>query len=283
VIVLNAGTTHRVGPNRLYVRIARELAGTGVLVLRFDLSGIGDSGIRHDGLPLHESVPLEIKEAMDCLEQRYGIEEFVLTGLCSGAAAAFAVARSDQRVVGALMINATAHFHVDHPELLESAYNRALARHAWRIALFSSYRSKNWRKVLTGQLNIRGVTSILFGGWAHLFPSRPQVASVPTGGGPNPRRDIEGLVKRGVRLLHVYAEGDEGLDYFRLMLGRDLKPLTRNGTLELRILKGVNHLFTQLWAQAALLELTRTFSCDIQSRTLDGSSQQMRTARSQQA
>ena len=283
VIVLNAGTTHRVGPNRLHVRIARELAGTGLLVLRFDLSGIGDSAVCQDGLPLDESVPLETKDAMDCLEQRYGIRQFVLTGLCSGAATAFVVARSDPRVVGALMINATSHFHADHPELLESAYHRALARHSWRIGLFSSYRSKNWRKLLTGQLNMRRVASILRGGWAHPFSSRPQAAAQPSSNGPNPRLDIEQLVKRGVKLLHVYAEGDEGLDYFRLMLGRDLKPLTRNGTLDLRILKGVNHLFTQRWAQATLLEIMGEFASDIQSRALGAPPQHVRTARSQRS
>lgn len=43
VILLNAGLIHRIGPNRVYVRLARHLAGLGFQVLRFDLSGIGDS------------------------------------------------------------------------------------------------------------------------------------------------------------------------------------------------------------------------------------------------
>ena len=282
VIVLNAGTTHRVGPNRLHVGIARRLAGTGMPVLRFDHSGIGDSVVRQDGRPFTESVPLETKEAMDCLEQSYGIRQFILMGLCSGAATAFVVARKDPRVIGALMINATSHFHSDHPELLESTYNRSLARHTWRIALMSRYRFKSWRKVLTGQLSIRRVGANLLGGWAHPFSSRSQAAARRTGKGPKPRLDIEGLVKRGVKLLHVYAEGDEGLDYFRLMLGRDLKPLTRNGTMEVRILKGVNHLFTQRWAQAALFEIVEEFARDIQSRAPGAPPQQMRTARAQQ-
>jgi hypothetical protein len=43
VLLLNAGRIHRVGPNRLYVAIARRLAAMGFAVCRFDLSGIGDS------------------------------------------------------------------------------------------------------------------------------------------------------------------------------------------------------------------------------------------------
>jgi len=34
VILLNAGIVHRVGPGRIYVRIARELAAMGFVVLR---------------------------------------------------------------------------------------------------------------------------------------------------------------------------------------------------------------------------------------------------------
>src|SRR5689334_20064244 len=41
VILLNAGVVHRVGPNRLYVTLARRLAQAGLTVLRFDHSGIG--------------------------------------------------------------------------------------------------------------------------------------------------------------------------------------------------------------------------------------------------
>ena len=46
MIMLNAGLIHRVGPNRLHVRLARELAARGFLSLRLDLSGRGDSDPR---------------------------------------------------------------------------------------------------------------------------------------------------------------------------------------------------------------------------------------------
>ena len=45
VIMTNAGTVHRIGPHRLYVDLARELAELGFTVLRMDLSGIGDSAV----------------------------------------------------------------------------------------------------------------------------------------------------------------------------------------------------------------------------------------------
>ena len=42
-VLLNAGLVHRVGPNRFYVTLARELAKAGHVTLRFDYSGVGDS------------------------------------------------------------------------------------------------------------------------------------------------------------------------------------------------------------------------------------------------
>jgi alpha/beta superfamily hydrolase len=44
IVCLNAGIIHRVGPHRLYVKMARTLAAMGFVVLRFDFSGIGDRG-----------------------------------------------------------------------------------------------------------------------------------------------------------------------------------------------------------------------------------------------
>ncbi len=52
VLLLNAGLIHHIGPSRIYVKIARMLASMGFIVLRFDFSGIGDSGPRKDKLPV---------------------------------------------------------------------------------------------------------------------------------------------------------------------------------------------------------------------------------------
>ena len=42
-LFLNAGVVHRVGPHRINVRIARQLAARGIPSIRFDLCGHGDS------------------------------------------------------------------------------------------------------------------------------------------------------------------------------------------------------------------------------------------------
>jgi alpha-beta hydrolase superfamily lysophospholipase len=41
IILSNAGLIHHIGPNRIYVKLARHLAENGYRVIRFDLSGVG--------------------------------------------------------------------------------------------------------------------------------------------------------------------------------------------------------------------------------------------------
>ena len=61
-LILNAGLVHRVGPHRMSVRIARELAAQGFASLRFDLSGVGDSEPRRDNLSYEERALLDVRE-----------------------------------------------------------------------------------------------------------------------------------------------------------------------------------------------------------------------------
>src|SRR5690606_19688858 len=85
VLVLNSGIIHRVGANRMSVALARRLAADGHDVVRFDLSGIGDSESRVDGLPPLDAGLADIREVIDSLEAARQARRFVLAGLCSGA------------------------------------------------------------------------------------------------------------------------------------------------------------------------------------------------------
>jgi hypothetical protein len=74
---------------------------------------------------------------------------------------------------------------------------------------------------------------------------------------PAVAQDLNRLAERGVRLLHVYSEGDEGLDYFRMLLGRELRRPAMRRLLEVKVVSGANHTFTLLWSQDHLVELVR--------------------------
>ena len=43
IVLLNAGSAHHIGPNRMHVEFSRRMAGEGSRVCRADLRGLGDS------------------------------------------------------------------------------------------------------------------------------------------------------------------------------------------------------------------------------------------------
>lgn len=105
IVILNAGIVHRVGPSRLHVLLARRLATAGFTVVRFDLSGIGDSDRRTDGLAPLDAALADIGEALDSLEAKLQRRRFILFGLCSGADHAVVYAGRDPRVVGVIFVD----------------------------------------------------------------------------------------------------------------------------------------------------------------------------------
>ena len=85
--------------------MARALAAQGFVVLRFDLSGIGDSRSSYDDISFDERTISELDEAMRYLGTEYQSDKFILTGICSGAKIAYEAQCSDARVGGAAPIN----------------------------------------------------------------------------------------------------------------------------------------------------------------------------------
>lgn len=107
LVLVNSGVVNRVGANRMTVTLARALAEEGYQSLRFDMSGLGDSPERADGLAWTASSVLEIAEAIDLLGG--GCRPVVLYGNCGGAAKAFWTSLADTRVAGLLFTNPPPH------------------------------------------------------------------------------------------------------------------------------------------------------------------------------
>ena len=136
VVILNAGIIHRVGPNRLHVELARRLAAEGHVVVRLDLSGIGDSERRRDGLPPLDAVIADIGEALDSLQTGLGLQRVILLGLCSGADHAVIYAGADTRVAGVVLLD---------PNIPRTAgyYFFYYGRRLWRLG--------SWGNLFTGR------------------------------------------------------------------------------------------------------------------------------------
>ena len=105
-VILNAGIVHRIGPFRLHVNLARELAEKGFSTLRMDLSGLGDSQARPGKLNAGDDrAVLDVADALDFLTQATGTQRFVILGLCSGAFNAHQVAVKDERIIGTVFMD----------------------------------------------------------------------------------------------------------------------------------------------------------------------------------
>lgn len=143
IVILNAGIIHRVGPNRMHVDLARQLAAAGHLVVRFDLAGIGDSDPRTDSLPAFEASLHDIRELLDSLQATRHTERVILIGLCSGANQAVVYAGHDPRIAGVVLIDPliprTTRYYVNYYA------SRILRIESWKN--LTSRRHRFWRRM----------------------------------------------------------------------------------------------------------------------------------------
>jgi pimeloyl-ACP methyl ester carboxylesterase len=267
IILLNAGILHRVGPNRLYVKIARDLATMGHVVLRFDLSGIGESEVRGDNLPFEKSAVSDTQEAMDFLGSARGTQLFILIGLCLGAEIAFRTACSDARVIGVVLIESisfkTIYYYWNHYWM-----------HYWR-SLFSCH---SWWRLLTGRsyawsVIVRFLTSTL----RQLFTQKGKIS--PSANVPGDvvllsdygfrqvwpeaekRQGLHLLNKRGVDLLFIYCEENPAIENYRVEIEEDqIHVLRSSGTVSVEFIRYADHTFTLLSSQEHLLEVLHNYT-----------------------
>jgi pimeloyl-ACP methyl ester carboxylesterase len=248
LLLLNAGLIHHVGPNRIYVKIARMLASMGFVVLRFDFSGIGDSGPRKDKLPATESMSDEVRQAMDYLEKLKGIHQFICIGLCDGAAAAAQISAVDHRVIKAILIDPPV---PTSPQTELIAHSNYYSKHA----LFNPH---SWLKFVFMQSNYRNLFgAILMKIKRGLWPNRSQFCA-------DPKIAIElsnffrSLRMRKVRLLMVYSEtsaGEIGERYLLEVVKEEYRMMKDSGLLTTGKLSMTDHLVTPLASQEKLINM----------------------------
>jgi pimeloyl-ACP methyl ester carboxylesterase len=241
-VLFNAGLVHHIGSNRIYVTLARNLAAMGLSVLRFDFSGIGDSGPRLDKLPAEESKLDDARQAMDMLQQRWGIGSFICIGLCAGGAAAAQVGMADRRVKAMVLINS----------LLPNTPQTALMRDSqyYTQAMFNP---RSWLKFLFLRSNYRGVWKAVSAKLRRAFgASSPYEAEMPDI--INQLKCFFNYIKTdGIRLLILFSESDIGDRYLQEVVGPDYELLKQSGLMHIETLSGADHQVTPRACQRDLL------------------------------
>lgn len=228
VILLNSGRIHRVGPNRLHVRLSRRLATRGFTSLRFDFSGVGDSLPAGDARPTQERWVSEIRSSMDFLEREFGETRFVLAGNCSGAIGAFLTAQVDPRVAAAALVNPP-------PPRVPGRYWLRLATsqpNAWRRLLTGSWKGETGRAGAASSSTVDAASSA----------STNDVSE-----------SLLRLARKGIELLVIHSEWDPGFDYFHRSIQSRVDSDEAGSRVEFQVVRGANHDFSLLSGQEALL------------------------------
>lgn len=263
VILLSPGVKSRVAPHRLYNAMAARLADHGLTVLRFDFHGLGDSeGSVPEKLvaDLYAAVQAgryvsDTHDAIDWLRQTRGVQQVILGGLCGGALTAVLAAATRPEVAGIVGLGL--------PVSLDGS-RIDKTRHMSRAQLHgigAGYRRKlldwpSWRRFLTLQtdfaLFLRSQTAVL--------RRRP---SATAAGDLNPHlpRALFRVLDDGRPVLLIFAEADRLFaEYREKFCARHRAVLDHyEGLLEVRLVKGANHVFTFPEWQQEMLDLTMSW------------------------
>jgi len=262
VILSNAGLIHRIGPNRIYVKLARSLAANGHIVLRFDLSGVGDSLPRPDHMPIEQFTIDDTLQAMEFLAETYGSQRFILMGHCAGAYHSFRTAAQDQRVTGVVMMNPDG----GEVDWVEYDRNRKLARY------YENYYSKKtlldlnrWKRFFSRQVSYRNVIrnivrNVLWNRISTLiFRIKLRFRRPPPSVADEQLFTMESILRKLLELdkqvLLIYSENATSLERIRTSTGKELKQLNAAGKLDLAVIPGADHVFSTLASQACLLQV----------------------------
>jgi alpha-beta hydrolase superfamily lysophospholipase len=225
IVLLNAGVIDHAGPARLWVDLARSWAAAGLNVVRFDLSGIGDSPV-HEGQRDQIVFPREaVQDVLDVLRDISpdDPENAVLVGLSSGAYHAMEVALVS-RVRAVCAVNAPiATIAEESPPATVSA-----AGDPNRV---NSDAMKGWTDRL---LNLDWFSSVLHrlpeGAW--WFVNRVAL-------GTPPARKLSEVIEAGVNVFVIV--GTEEAMWLTRGEGPTMRRLSRSERFRLKVIPDLEH------------------------------------------
>lgn len=243
IMFINAGVVYRIGPNRIYYKIAEHLTQIGFTTFRFDFSGIGDSEMSEDLTQSFDDYQLnETKESIDFILGKTGKKKCILIGICSGADIAYQMSLYDDRVNGIIPINGSYYS--------KSYFNYQYPKAKNQIAV--NYYKKYWfhynrlLKVIKGQSNIlKNVKKVFFNkntkGKTDLLKFS--------------KNDWGKILSIRINTLLVFSEGSVFFELFKLDLFNEIKSSNVQNNLSIEIVKNTDHVFTTISSQDYLTNL----------------------------
>ena len=271
ILLLSPGVKMRVAPHRLYNKMAARFVELGYPVLRFDFHGLGDAegDVEVDMLSdLYGSIQIgryvgDTRAAMQWVSEQYGIERFILAGLCGGAITGLLTAKGDARVEGLLglgipVILDTA--QMDKSRFLTDGQLNSM-RQQYLGKLFSP---KSWLRLLTFQSDYRVIWRILK---RKLMPPRdtPVDAKIESPGKPDDNTNplfapaFFDMVDSGRKILLIFSESDRlDWEYDEKFVRRHANRLKQHeAQFTVTVIPEANHILSMPeWQQAMLDQST---------------------------
>lgn len=248
------------GRNRSLVRLAWELAGTGMTVLRFDYRGVGESTGSIDRFDLAEPFVDDLLAAVHA-GRRHGIRRPYLIGFCFGALTVLAATPKLEEVEGLVLVSA--------PWLVRGEWtkDRGQARLADRATM-----SKAMRFVLAPWLlrdifrpeRRRWYAKIIRAKWAKLMKfgkGRGSLVAADPRMSPDLFQFIQEALRRDIHVLMVYGSSDASYDDFLRAKDGPLGELLErySSLVDVVLLEGDVHGLGRLRVQEAVIEAITTW------------------------
>ncbi len=230
IIILNSGLLHKIGPYRLSVDLARKLAEDGFRVLRFDISGIGDSRMRLTKAGEDFAVS-DVKSAMDYLNERFENGRFVLVGLCSGSDNSHRTSLVDSRVIGSI--------HLDGYGYRNTAYYA----HYYGRRLLSIKLLKNKIKSILSHEVKKAPLQVAGNAYERSFPPSNQAI-----------KEFSTLFSRGMKMLYVYTGGVEEYYNHKGQLKNLFKKNPPKNALDEEFLASADHTYSRVNSRELVLK-----------------------------
>ncbi len=156
MLLLGGWSGDSLGPHRLFLLFARQLAAAGYLVLRLDYRGRGTSDGRVDDATI-ASMLADATAAADRLQQEAGAETaLTVIALCSGCKVAIALAAARPAISRLVLWSAEV-----MGSLRSADTNLRKSLNALRGYLRKLWRRETWRKILRGKVEARMVGKAL--------------------------------------------------------------------------------------------------------------------------
>ncbi len=263
VVLLNPGTKMRVGPNRLYLRMAERFVAQGYAVLRFDFAGLGDS---EGDVPESQTADLfgaiqtgryvdDVSASIDWLVAEKGIRRVVAGGLCGGAITALLAAERDPRIVSVLGLGMPVILdgaHIDFSKYMTPAELAGQRRdYLWKLRLWEPRVWLSWWRLVTGRSHYSHIVRTLLQPVKARLKRKAaahEVTDAPITDNTNPRfaPAMRHVFAKRRPILLVFGEEDRLLmEYTAKYVGRHQSDLDRAASLyELHVIKQANHIFS---------------------------------------